>query len=563
MSGTILHCGDRPIELARFCYLQGVLPEGLQFLELEGATEKPHLRKAGDIIQPYRETVEELWMSMGVQWPRLHDTVHDTPNWAVSKDVAAFIPDWHSKGWGFGFTGPGTAFGEIGYKTDTNPVEFYVGVLLDNIVLDPGETRVLENAIVWYGDWQDGLKKWANECADNAVVTGSHLALSGYCSWYQRYTGITSDDILRAAKEFSEWPVTPGGRTIQIDDGFQIAPGDWRPNERFESVWHELPAMIAETGSIPGIWLAPTMIHESHPVVGQHPEWVQTCEGKPAIYFSNWGKTYVLEPDHPEVQRFIEDILKQYVADGWKYFKVDFTYPVSTARVAFDRKKTSFETLRGMYRLMRSALGSDILLSACIGVPGRYALGYADFARLGGDIGSSWDAVKQTVRAWLIWSCTHRIWWQGDPDVFMMRTENSSLSYEESYLLTGTIGLFDGMFLTSDFPSQWSSEATQAVREIWGMHNTGVNRGYRISWDSDQNVRAYRVSYERDHVLYHLIGVYNWSENECDTGVSLEEVALCADQKWKLSGDGFCLSDGRLLVKDQPAHSLRIVCLHV
>ncbi len=561
MSGTLTSHETRAVELARFCYLTGELPNEMGFLGLEGPTEKPILRHHGDVIAPYRKTVEDLWMSMGVQWPRLPDTIHDSPGWAVSKDVAAFIPDWHSAGWGIGFTGPGTAFGEIGYHAAGEKPDFYVGVLLDNIVIEPGEERRMESAIMWYGDWQQGLKLWARCCAEAADVSELRPPLTGYCSWYQTYNGITPDEILRAANEFAGWPTSMGGRTIQIDDGFQVSPGNWLPNERFAETWTDLPGDIARTGSIPGIWLAPTMVHEAHPMVQNHPDWIQRVGDDPAIYFSNWGKTFVMEPDHPEVKRFIADILNDYVAQGWRYFKLDFTYPVSTARKAWDRKKTSFETLKELYALMRACLGDDILLSACIGIPGRYALGNADFARLGGDIGSSWGAVMQTVRAWLVWSCTHGVWWQGDPDVFMMRSENSSLSFEESSLLTGTIGLFGGMFLTLDFPSQWSDESKSVVLDFWQQIGTHKPYDYRICWDGNQNVRAYRVSTICDDEMRHTVGIYNWSEEASDITVSLADIGLSADISWRLDSEAVEYANGRLTVKQQPPHSLRIGCL--
>ncbi len=561
MSAILTSHETRTVELARFCYLTGELPTEMGFLELEGPTEKPILRHHGDAIPPYRTTVEELWMSMGVQWLRLSDVIHDSPGWAVSKDVAAFIPDWHSEGWGIGFMVPGTAFGEIGYHVAGDRSDFYIGVLLDNIVLEPGEERVMESAIMWYGDWQQGLKLWAKCCAEVAGVGELKPPLTGYCSWYQTFNGITPEEILRAANEFADWPISAGGRTIQIDDGFQISPGNWLPNERFADTWADLPGAISRTGSIPGIWLAPTMVHEAHPMVNDHPEWIQRVGDEPAIYFSNWGKTFVMEPDHSEVKRFIAEILRDYVAQGWRYFKVDFTYPVSTARSAWDRKKTSFETLKELYGLMRRCLGDDILLSACIGIPGRYALGNADFARLGGDIGSSWEAVMQTVRAWLVWSCTHGVWWQGDPDVFMMRSENSSLNAEESFLLTGTIGLFGGMFLTSDFPSQWSDEAKSAMLEFWQHNGKNKPYDYRICWDSHQNVRAYRVSVSSGDEILHAVGLYNWSEEVCDIAVTLADVGLCSDISWNLGGEEVYLEDGVLIAKQQPPHSLRIARL--
>ena len=40
-------------------------------------------------------------------------------------------------GWFFGFPGPGTGFGEIGYIIQVESSPFFVGVLLDNIILEP------------------------------------------------------------------------------------------------------------------------------------------------------------------------------------------------------------------------------------------------------------------------------------------------------------------------------------------------------------------------------------------------------------------------------------------
>lgn len=565
-SGCLENLGDRPIELARFCYLTGSVPHGLSFLELQGPHEKPCLRSAGDSLMAYRQDVESFWASMNVRWPRMPDAVHDTKNWSVSKDLGLFLKDWQSPGWGFAFIGPGTAFGEVGFKTDSNPAEFYVGVLLDNILLDPGEKRTLESSIVWYGDWQEGLKYWAKACAESAGVSQVKPALVGYCSWYQTYADVTPEEILRAAAEFESWPVPPGGRTIQIDDGFQEKPGCWGPNDKFKGKWQSLPDTIAAKGSLPGIWVAPTTIHHSHSIVSEHPEWLQRINDSPAISFGNWdGDTYYLEMDNPEVRQFMSDIIRQLVEQGWKYFKVDFTYPISAARLAYDRKKTLFESLRDLYQLFRQTCGQDVLLSACIGIPGRYALGSADFARLGGDIGTSWDVVQQTVRGWLIWSCTQGIWWQGDPDVFLMRKENSALSFDENYLLTGTIGMFGGLFLTSDVASQWSPEAVSAVKEFWDESGTHTPCDHRVCWDSDGNVCAYRVSVIENGIMYHKVGLYNWTESEQDTYISLESVGLSTDSKWRLAAtprnSELTLTDGIIGVLKQPRHSLRICTL--
>ena len=357
-SGTLANNGDDPVELARFHYFNANVPSNTKFLELAGPREQPSLR-SGQASVAIRADVEQFWNGMGVYWPRLAEPIHDQPGWFVSADTAALLEKWNTPGWGFGFVGPGNAFGEIGYRGLPEGPQVFVGILLDNIVLDPHETRVLENAVVWCGDWQTGMDAWARICAADCNVKKPAAPLVGYCSWYQKGRAVSPGDIEKAVREFAEWPVPPGGRTVQIDDGFQIKPGDWNPNDRFETAWPGLAKRIEAAGSLPGLWLAPTTVHESSSIVKQHPDWLQRLpDGEPAIYFSNWGRTYYLEPDHPQVREHIRNLLKRFCAEGWKYFKLDFTYPLTAARVPYDRKKNQVPNFARPLRIVSRGGGA-------------------------------------------------------------------------------------------------------------------------------------------------------------------------------------------------------------
>ncbi|MBN2294107.1 MAG: alpha-galactosidase [Pirellulales bacterium] len=563
-SGTLTNNGNEPVELARFHYFTGTVPSGVKFLELAGPREQPLLR-SGQASIATRADVEQLWKSMGVFWPRLAEPIHDQPGWFVSSDIAALIEKWNAPGWGFGFVGPGGAFGEIGYRGLPDGPQVFLAVLLDNIVLDPQETRTLENAIVWCGDWQAGLDVWAGICAAQCNVKKPGPPLVGYCSWYQKATAVSPDDIEKATREFAKWPIPPGRRTIQIDDGFQIEPGNWTPNERFKTAWPGLAKRIEATGSVPGLWLAPTTVHENNPIVQQHPDWLQRLpSGEPAIYFSNWGRTYYLDPDHPQVREYIRGLLKRFCAEGWKYFKLDFTYPVTAARVPYDRKKTEFQTLRDLYVLFREAVGHDVLINACVSVPFRYAIGQVDVARLGGDIGFNYDTMRNAVRQTLTRTAANGIWLNGDPDVFAMRSENSNLSTEEKRILTGTIGLFGGSFLTSDFASQWTPDEAAFVRRFWNDRGPQPPKSQYVVWSADGDVIAYRVSYGNVHQPAHRIAVYNWSDEARTVRVRLADAHLRNTAKFRLAenhASNATLKDEILTISDQPAHSIRIVDL--
>jgi hypothetical protein len=566
-SGTLRNTGNAAVELARFHYFHGQVADASRDLFVPSELGVGSRRfRAEEVLPPPRAKVEKVWRDMHVQWPRLADPLHDQPNWATGMDIGLLLRDWQSPALVVGFTGPGTAFGEIGFGRG----RFYAGVLLDGVRLEPGATRELERCVVIYGDWQEAMQFWAQRCAEEFHVPPAGAPLTGYCSWYQGYEQIQPAAIQRAAAELAPLPIPPGGRTVQLDDGFQVMPGDWRPNARFAETWDRLPTEIAATGSIPGLWLAPTTLFHSHPLVQEHPDWLQRLpDGSPAVTFANWGwcdnpqwkwgvtssPTYYLEPDHPGAREFMRQIIVDAVRRGWKYLKIDFAYAVSTARVPFDRSKTSFETLRDLFRLFREAAGPDVKICACIGVMGRYALGAADIARIGGDIGDRFETLRANLPDLFVRTCTNGIWWQADPDVFYMRAENSKLTPEENWLLTGTVGLFGGLFLTSDFPSQWDDAARQLIAQFWNAAGPQRPTDWRVVCTREGLPIAFRAN--------HRVALYNWSDTPQTVRVPLADLRVhdVAVQSTAPASPAARIQDGHLVCDNLPPHSLRLAQL--
>lgn len=566
LASSLVHTGKRPLELARFHQLEGSIQDpALGLLMLQGLTTQRLIRR-GEGIPAFAGALTDLWASMKVRWTVGVDPVYGEADWALSRDIGFLTSDWNAPAWGAGFTGPGMAFGELGFRTSGDR-RFFIGQVLDNILFEPGETRSMDNVLLWHGDWQDGLKRWIARCAQEFAVAKPGPAPAGYCSWYQRGQRVELADMERANSEFSAWPKPRGGRLIQIDDGYQNIPGDWQPNVKFAGRWAQLAAGIAGAGSIPGTYLAPTTIHESHPLVKAQPQMLQRLpDGSMPISFANWGgNTYYVEPDHPLSRDFMRRFFIDARNDGWKYIKIDFTYGLSTARAAYDRKLTSLQTLRNLYSLFRETAGPEMQLNACIGEVGRYALGLVDAARIGGDISAKWPTVKSNLINVLLFAPTNGTWWQADPDVFYMRTENSGLSAEESFVLTGTLGLMGGLFLTSDLPSQWSPDAQALVRQFWNEASPVAPVDQRIVVSNDGVMQAYRVSYGPGQPARHRLAIYNWGDAAQTLKVNLRDARVPEPAAWRIAdriyGKGMTLVGGTLISTDQPPHSLRIADL--
>lgn len=564
LSGALENTSGGSLEVARFHYLDGTLPDpATRLLSMR------HYELPGRIIRPDEALKAPLKSNWG--WQRLDDPVHARENVGISGDSGALGHDWNGSGFFIGFTGPGTAFGEIGIRTRKENPSFFVAVLLDGIRLGPGESRILEHAMISRGDLQDELGHWLGRCADVLGPARLRPPLAGYCSWYQVGQKVNPDHIRRAIRTFAPLETPPGGRTIQIDDGFQVMPGDWSGRGEWKKELDQFPAEIRASGFIPGIWVAPTAIYETHPIVKNHPEWLQRdAAGNPCIIFHNWrtfdgktkGKTYFLEPDHPQAREFIRKTLGDLRARGWDYFKIDFAYTVSSNRVKYDPSKTTFESLRDQWSLFRDALGEDAIINSCNGGIWRYTIGTVDLSRLGGDIGGNLGHLRRQIAEMMLRARANGVWFQADPDVFYMRSEKSDLNFEQSHILTGTQGLLGTAFLTSDFADQWSPEAAAVVRSHWNRSSPTVPAAQRLLLRPD-GLPAALVVVRQDGEF--TVGIYHWDDQPADISIALRDLRIPSGEYTITSADfgkeSSAVSDGILTIRAQAACSLRILSL--
>jgi hypothetical protein len=570
LSGRLASTTSRPIELARFHYLDGLVSDrSLNLLSMRQFELPGRIVKSSEKLPSPRAACQKGWG--GVHWPRLAEPIHDAPDTAISGDTGMLATDWNSAGFFLGFTGPGAAFGELGIRTARETTPFFAAVLLDAVRLDPGTSRPMENAILSFGDPQDELRHWAVTCRDTLGPARVRPPMVGYCSWYQKGQGVQPADIRHAIDAFAPYEAPPGGRTIQIDDGFQVCPGDWSGRGEWAAELKKLPREISDKGFIPGIWVAPTAIQATHPIVKEHPEWLQRdATGAFCVRFHNWRsfqgmtgvETYFLEPDHPGARKFIADTLRHLRADGWRYFKIDFAYTVSSARVKYDPHKTTYESLRDQWRLFREALGEDALLNSCNGGMWRYTLGTVDVSRIGGDIGGKMSTLRRNLSEMMLRSHVNGIWYQADPDVFYMRGAHSQLNFEQSHLLTATQGLLGTALLTSDFADQWSPQAAGVVRRYWNKTGPRVPAMQHIILNPDGVPAALSAAYDKGE---YAIGLYNWGMQAADVSISLEKLRLPGGADSYSATSGFAekitLADDILTISQQPGESMRIVTL--
>ena len=564
-SGKILNNKNLSVELARFNIFEGKISgDEWNFKAFAYGGGPSKVFKSTDTVPPLKQYLEELWKSYEVSWERLDDLYHMEPNWASSCDVACI--DKLDEQITLGFYSPNAAFGEIGFRTCMeSDSSIYAAVMLDNILFEHGDERLLESVALINGDLTLGIKDWIELCARDMNPRKSDPYM-GFCSWYQGYCWIDSNFIRRAITEYKDMSLNTTKVLVQLDDAFQKYPGSWsEPNSRFEDGFKEFPKMITDNGCVPGLWLAPTAIWTSHPFAIANPDALQKkADGSPAITFNNWSwctdkddvnTTTYLELGHPKVDEFIKNIIKDAVADGWKYLKIDFTYAISTVRVAYQRKKTTYELLRDLYLLIREAAGEDIIICACVGGLFRYTIGVVDTQRIGGDVLPNIKSIRQGLSDCILRAMVGGKWFTVDTDVFYMR-KGTELSFEESWIWTGTVGILGSVFITSDFPTQWSEEERARVDYFW--RDGGVVIPNIIKTVQEENGDVLALYVKSDDYL--RVCVYNWNDFTSDIVIDISSFGIDGQPKRAFPDDVKAITEnGFLNCKAMLAHSMRII----
>ena len=321
------------------------------------------------------------------------------------------------------------------------------------------------------GGLTGALCRWGEGFAARAgVARGSLRQIPPvWCSWYQYYANVTEADITAnlAAMDDLRLPV----RVVQIDDGYQAAPGDWLvPSGRFAGL-PDLVRRIRGAGRRAGIWIAPALIGRSSELLARHPEWAvrspQTSEPVSAGNVVREECT-ALDVTHPGAARYLIDVLSTMREWGIDYFKVDFAYAGACEGLRHE-DVSGVEAYRRALRLIRDTIGPTAVLVGC-GAPILPSVGLVDAMRVGPDIDARYEppdghptkpsgrnATRNVVaRAW-----QHGRLWVNDPDCLLARP---GVQRREAW--AETIRRFGGLRSSGDGLAElddWGLEATRRL----------------------------------------------------------------------------------------------------
>lgn len=333
----------------------------------------------------------------------------------------------------------------------------------------------------------------------------SNRKLLGYTSWYNYYQKI-NENIIYTALDAADMRF----ELFQIDDGWERYIGDWMDVDpkKFPHGLEPIVEAIHGRGMMAGLWLAPFVAEKKSKLMKEHPDWIaRQADGTPIWAGCNWSGDCALDLSNADVVTYIKDVLKTYANMGFDFFKLDFIYAANLSPL---NGKTRAETAEYAYNILRNALGSDKLILGCGAILSN-GFGKFDYMRVGPDVSLSFDdafymkffhpervSTKVTIQNTIYRSPMNGRAILNDPDVFLLRDNNISLSEDQRFALAMINALFGSLMMTSDNIKAYEGKQKRRLERAMELFKSGEVTDYERVGDE------IRIDYTLDGIPHFL-----------------------------------------------------------
>lgn len=210
--------------------------------------------------------------------------------------------------------------------------------------------------------------------------------VGGWYSWNQLFDAVDAKAVDEHAALVAEKLAPKGLPLVEIDDGWEVAWGDWQANAKFPKGMKATADTIRGAGLSAGIWLAPFLVDvDASPAKADPSLFVRDANGTPLQHQPSGSKKhyFVLDGTNPASMELVGKPIAALRDAGFTFFKLDFLY---AGALPGQRSKpvTGHAALAEGLRALRVAMGEDATFDAC-GAPIFPLLGHADALRIGTD----------------------------------------------------------------------------------------------------------------------------------------------------------------------------------
>ena len=366
------------------------------------------------------------------------------------------------------------------------------------------------------------FKPFTPDGRNPVVQSGISRVPAGWCSWYYYYQNISEDSILLNLNVAAKNLKSDGLEYIQIDDGYQIAAGDWNTNKKFPHGHRWLTDQIHAKHLLAGLWVAPFAVAESSSVYKEHHDWLLRGNGDSLKEFfaNDWwgGRIFALDPTKREVQTWLTRLFSTIVNEwGYDYVKIDFLYFAGEGG-SYSQPVSSTQAYQMGLKAIRLGVGQDKFILGC-GAPLGSSVGYVDGMRIGNDVYAAWDGILPCVNAAAQRSFYHGTVWFDDPDCLVVR---DPLTTDQARVWASVVALSGQMDLLSDKLTELPPDRIGILEKTLPIYGKGAmpvdlfdqspEEGLTISSSSN-------ASFKLDHVWKIAVGdSVAWKERGFDDG---------------------------------------------
>ncbi|MBI3783249.1 MAG: alpha-galactosidase [Deltaproteobacteria bacterium] len=423
-------------------------------------------------------------------------------------------------------------------------------LVADNTLLFKGKVLASDEAVdsewmyfaplapdAWTGleDYADAVAAWQGITAWTKRGNGRRVP-NGWNSWTgSGGTGglgtnideqIMGENLDVMAREFAPFGVD----YFQMDDGYQIAHGDWYPRtDRFPSGMLSWAQRVEQKGLIPGLWIGAFTVDESSSLFAAHPDWMARPRDNPLgpLLMPDAGQR-VLDLSNAAVVDWLRDTMRRYRDDwhmGW--IKLDFAYQAFPYAPP-GSSLTAVEAYKRAIRSIHETLGDDVFYLG-IGLIGMN-YGVVDGMRLTLDNGPLWEEdnpfaliasgqnFKSTVRTGARRYYLHNRVWINHNDLLFFRTDSEHpeprLTLDEATTFASFIGLSGSIVKFGEDLRTLTPEQIQIWRKLLPIYPATAR-------PLDLFTRMYPEQWllHIDHTLngspaaWHVLGLLNWGRN--------------------------------------------------
>lgn len=251
--------------------------------------------------------------------------------------------------------------------------------------------------------------------------------LIGWSTWDYYFSAICPEDLdenMEAIQRDAE--LAKKVRYFFVDDGWQHREGEWYANYRFPMGAKGIADRIREKGFIPGIWTNGCQVWFLTHTGLRNPDIFLKDERGNAITFED---RLIIDPTHPEGEKYIFETYRRLREDGFTVFKVDFVSSILLAEAFHDPKCGPYGAIRKLFSIIRRAVGNDSHIIGC-SYPGDCGPGLVDSCRFAVDIHNHWEHVLWIMEYLQMSFWENRRLYRLDPDFLVVRGKETSLEEE-------------------------------------------------------------------------------------------------------------------------------------